>query len=86
MYLGMHPGFYTTAITLLFSMPVILGAYGRFQKAELRGRLKLAALLTLFYGLAAILSVALISGIAYTFLHMQCGQKKLFLGVVNLGE
>ncbi|QNK57456.1 sensor histidine kinase [Paenibacillus sp. PAMC21692] len=71
LYLGVDPGFFTTSLTLLISMPVILIAQRRFETAGLRGRIQLAVMLALLYSMTALLAVSIISGISYPFIQMQ---------------
>ncbi|OCT16363.1 hypothetical protein A8709_02725 [Paenibacillus pectinilyticus] len=67
-YLGVDLGFYTTAITLVVSMPAILMCQNSFLKATKKKRIRLALLLSMFYCLMGVTSGSLIRGISIQFL------------------
>lgn len=70
-YLGDDIGFYTTTLTLLLSMPVILLVRRRFEESGRGKRILLAVTLALFYNLVAFLTVLAVRGVSYPFIQMQ---------------
>ncbi|WP_164751899.1 sensor histidine kinase [Paenibacillus validus] len=73
---GVDLGLYTTTLTLLISMPVILLFQKFFTKAEKKQRIQIALILLVFYSLVGITSVWVIRGLSFMavfqvhFIHM----------------
>lgn len=56
LHFGLDSGFYTSVLALLFSMPVIVACQKRFVKADRKGRIRIALLLSVYYTLAGLTS------------------------------
>jgi sensor histidine kinase YesM len=68
-YLGTDLGFYTTTLTLLFSMPVIVYFQRHFISA-LKKRMQIALLLSVLYSFVALIVVSLVRGFSYRILQV----------------
>lgn len=69
-YLGVDLGLYTTILTLLISMPVIVLFQKYFTKAHMKKRIQIALLLSIYYCLAGIILVSSIRGISLETLQV----------------
>ncbi|WP_261303311.1 sensor histidine kinase [Paenibacillus andongensis] len=63
--IGVDLGLYTTALTLMISMPVILISQKMFLKANKYKRIQIAFMLLLLYSLVGITSVSLVRGLTF---------------------
>jgi LytS/YehU family sensor histidine kinase len=65
LYIGIDLGLYTTTLTLLISMPVILYFQKFFTKAKKKRRVQIALVLLIFYSLVGLISVFVIRGLTF---------------------
>jgi len=68
---GSDLGLYTTILSLLLSMPVIIHFQKRFIEAKKAKRLQLALILTVFYCLIGITSATILRGFTFQYLQVQ---------------
>ncbi len=64
-YIGIDLGLYTSALTLLFSMPVILFFQKFFIKAKKKKRIQIALILLIFYCFVGLTTESLIRGFSF---------------------
>jgi sensor histidine kinase YesM len=69
-YLGVDLGFYTTVLTLLFSMPAILFFQKYFNKAKKNRRIYIAIMLSIFYSLLGLIIVSSVRGFSFEFFQV----------------
>jgi sensor histidine kinase YesM len=69
-YLGVDLGLYTTILTLLISMPVIVFFQKVFTKAQKTKRIQIALLLSIYYCLVGIILVSFIRGFSLETLQV----------------
>lgn len=69
-YLGVDLGLYTTILTLLISMPVIVFFQKYFTKAQKKKRIQIALLLSIYYCLVGIILVSSIRGFSIETLQV----------------
>ena len=70
-YHGVDIGVYTTILTLLFSMPVIIFYQTYFARARKKRKIQIALLLAIYYCLIGILSVSMLRGFSFKVLQVQ---------------
>lgn len=70
LYLGVDLGLYTTILTLLISMPVIVLFQKVFTKAQKKKRIQIALLLSIYYCLVGIILVYFIRGFSLETLQV----------------
>lgn len=70
-YLGGDLGFYTTILTLLFSMPVIVFFQKFFTKAKKKKRIQIALILSVHYCLVGLIIGSFIRGFSFKVLQVQ---------------
>lgn len=70
-YLGIDLGLYSTILTLLISMPVIVFFQKNFTKAKKRKRINIAVILCIYYCLVGITVVSVLKGISFKVLQVQ---------------
>jgi sensor histidine kinase YesM len=70
-YHGGGLGLYSTTLTLLISMPVILLFQKRFIKARKKRRIYIALILSFYYSIVGIITVSLIRGFSFKVLQVQ---------------
>ncbi len=80
MSFGIETGVYTTVLTLLFSMPIILYIQRRFGRVHKRGKVQIALFLAVLYCAAGIGASILFRGISLEVIFVQM----IYLGITAL--
>jgi LytS/YehU family sensor histidine kinase len=70
-YLGIDVGVYTTILTLLFSIPVIIFFQKYFDKAKKKKKIQIALLLSVYYCLVGISTVSMLRGFSIKNFQLQ---------------
>ncbi|MFC5471339.1 sensor histidine kinase [Cohnella suwonensis] len=83
-YFGADLGFFTTVLTLSFSMPVILIFQKLFAKAEKNKKLQMAFLLSAYYSLAGLIVSSVLRGFSLRFFPVQLIHIAITLAVLIL--
>ncbi|MFB9276252.1 sensor histidine kinase [Cohnella cellulosilytica] len=81
-FMGMDAGFYTTLLTLVFSMPAILYVRKRFFSAAGRMRIDIAAALAMFYCVVGLIVVTVVRGFSMHTLQMHGIHAAIIVGSV----
>jgi sensor histidine kinase YesM len=71
LYPGGGSGLYSTTMTLLISMPVILFFQKRFTNAKRKRRIQIALILCVYYSIVGTITVSIISGFSINVLQVQ---------------
>jgi sensor histidine kinase YesM len=71
LYLGDGLGLYSTILSLLISMPVILFFQKRFTNAKRKRRIQIALILCVYYSIVGFITVSIINGFSFNFLQVQ---------------
>lgn len=70
-YIGLDLGFYTTVLTLVFSMPVIILFQKFFSKAKKKQRLQIALILSIYYCLVGLIIWSFIRELTFEVFQVQ---------------